>query len=105
MPEETPPVEHVEQKPSVDRYVPVGGIFLLFLGIVFLLQSLNILSWNIWGTLWRFWPVMLIITGLAILLRQFNIWLVSLLILAVLFACLGIAIWQYGVSLPSGTGI
>ncbi len=82
--------------------IPVFGIFLLFLGIVFLLQTLNVLPWGVWGKLWRFWPVLIIIAGLSILLRRYNLWLVSALILALLFACLGIAIWQHGLSLPPG---
>ena len=91
-----------EVRRSREHYTPLWGIFLLFLGTVFLLQSLNILPWGLWGTLWRFWPVLIIITGLGILLRRFNVWLVSVLILAVLFACLGVAIWQYGPSVPAG---
>ena len=91
-----------EQKPQIERYVPIWGIFLLFLGIVFLLQTFNVLPWGLWGTLWRFWPVLLIIAGLNILMRRYNIWLVSALILALLLACLGITIWQYGSSLPAG---
>ncbi len=87
-----------EQKLPREHYVPIWGVFLLFLGIVFLLQSLNVLPWGLWGTLWRFWPVLIIIIGLGILLSRFNVWLVSLLILAILFACLGISIWQYGIS-------
>lgn len=75
--------------------IPVGGVILLFLGIVFLLQTLGVLPWGLWGTLWRFWPVVLILVGLGIILRRFNPWLVSLLILAVLLACLGVAVWQY----------
>ena len=74
--------------------VPIWGIFLVFLGIVFLLQTLDILSWGLWETLWRFWPALIIITGLDILLRRYNAWLVSLLVLVILGACLGIAIWQ-----------
>ena len=91
-----------EKKPQRAVGVPVWGIFLLFLGIVFLLQSLNILPWGLWATLWRFWPVLIIIIGLSILLRHYNVWLVSLLVLAVLGACLGIAIWQYGASPLAG---
>jgi hypothetical protein len=91
-----------EEKQRRGHFAPVWGIFLVFLGIVFLLQSLNILSWGLWGTLWHFWPVLIILAGLGILLRRFNVWLVSLLILALLFACLGIAIWQYGPSSPAG---
>lgn len=91
-----------EEKQQREHYPPIWGIFLLFLGIVFLLQSLNVLPWGVWGTLWHFWPVLIIIAGLGILLRRYNIWLVSVLILALLFACLGIAIWRYGPSLPIG---
>ncbi|MFC1860530.1 LiaI-LiaF-like domain-containing protein [Chloroflexota bacterium] len=75
--------------------VPIWGVSLVFLGIVFLLQTFNVLPWGLWGTLWRFWPVLLIITGLDILLCHYNAWLVSLLIMAVLGAGLGMAIWQY----------
>jgi len=91
-----------EQKPRRVYGVPIWGIILLFLGIVFLLQNLGALPWGLWGSLWRFWPVLIIIIGLGILLRRYNVWLLSLLILAVLCACLGIAIWQYGPSPPAG---
>lgn len=85
-----------EQKIQTVHNIPVWGVFLLFLGTVFLLQTLNILPWGLWGSLWRFWPVLLIATGLGILLRRYNPWLVSALILVMFFSCLGIAIWQYG---------
>ena len=91
-----------EKRPHRVVDAPIWGIFLLFLGVVFLLQTLNILPWALWGTLWRFWPVLIIIIGLGILLRRSNVWLVSLLILAILGACLGIAIWQHGASLTGG---
>jgi len=91
-----------EQKPQIAHSIPVFGIFLLFLGVIFLLQTLHVLPWSLWGTLWRFWPVLLIIAGLSILLRRYNPWLMSALILVLLFACLGIAIWQHGSFLPSG---
>ena len=90
------------KKPQRVVGVSIWAIFLLFLGIVFLLQTLNVLPWGLWGTLWQFWPVLIIIIGLGILLRHYNAWLVSLLVLAILGACLGIAIWQYGPSLSSG---
>ena len=90
------------QKPQKVIATPIWGIFLLFVGIVFLLQTLNILPWGLWGTLWRFWPVLIIVIGLGILLRRYNVWLVSLLILAIFGACLGIAIWQYSPSLSNG---
>ena len=86
-----------EEKPQRAVGAPVWGIFLLFLGVVFLLQTTGILCWGLWGTLWRFWPALIIVTGFGILLRRYNFWLVSLLVLAILGACLGIALWQYGV--------
>ncbi len=83
------------QSPYLLR-VPLWGLFLLFLGVTFLLQTLNVLPWGLWSTLWRFWPLLLINAGLSILLRRYNTWLVSILILTLLFGSLGIAIWQYG---------
>jgi len=91
-----------EKKPPRAVGAPLWGILLLSVGVVFLLQTLNVLPWGLWGTLWRFWPVVIITIGLGILLRRYNIWLVSLLILAILGACLGIAIWQYGPSPAAG---
>jgi hypothetical protein len=80
--------------------IPVGGVILLFLGVVFLLQTLNVIPWGLWGTLWRFWPALLVIIGLGIILRRYNPWLQSLLVLVVLFACLGLTIWQHEPSSP-----
>lgn len=90
-----------EESPRVAG-IPIWGVFLLFLGIVFLLQTLNVLPWGLWGTLWRFWPVLIIVIGVGILLRQYNVWLVNALIMALLLACLGIAIWQYEPPAPAG---
>jgi hypothetical protein len=90
-----------DERQQKERYAPVWGILLLFLGIIFLLQNLDVLPWGLWGTLWHFWPVLIIIIGASILLRYHNVWLVSALVLAMLFACLGITVWQYGASPPA----
>jgi len=85
-----------EEKPQRrDACVPFWGIFFLFLGIVFLLQTLNVLPWGLWRTLGRFWPVILIALGICLVMRRFNVWLVSLIIFALFFGSLGIAYWQY----------
>jgi len=81
---------------SSNNFAPVWGIVLLFIGIVFLLQTLNVLPWNLWETLWRFWPAIIIIIGICILMRRTNIWLISLLTVIILGGCLGIAIYQHG---------
>jgi hypothetical protein len=74
---------------------PVWGIFLLLLGVVFLLQTLNVLPWGLWGILWRFWPAIIIVIGLAIILRHTSVLLISLITLVVFGGCIGIAVWQY----------
>jgi hypothetical protein len=83
-----------EDKPRISSTVPIGGILLLFIGIVLSLQVTNILPWSLWGTLWKFWPVIIILLGLGMLLQRVNVWLVSLLTLVILGACLGVAVWQ-----------
>ena len=74
----------------------VWGIILLFVGVLLLLQTLNVLPWNLWDTLWRFWPALIIIIGLGILLRNAHAWLVVIIVIVILGACLGTAIWQHG---------
>lgn len=46
---------------------PIGGIFLIFVGIVFLLHSLG--YWQL-GQVVRFWPVVLIALGIHLLYRR-----------------------------------
>ena len=75
-----------------DYAVPFWGILLIFLGAVFLLQTFNVLPWELWTTLWRFWPVLLVITGIGILLRRYHPWLMAGISLLILIASLVIAI-------------
>ena len=72
------------------------GIILVFIGILLLLQTFNILPWSLWGTLWRFWPAIIIIIGVGVLLRHKYAWLAILITIAILGGCLGVAIWQHG---------
>jgi hypothetical protein len=73
----------------------VWGAFILFIGIVLLLQATGVLEWRIWGTLWKFWPVLIIIIGLSFLLPRRHGWLLAVLTLAILGVCLGISALQY----------
>lgn len=66
-----------EKKQQQSHGALIWGIILLFLGIVFLLQVLDVLPWGVWGTLWRFCPVLIIIIGLNILLSRYNPWVVA----------------------------
>ncbi len=68
----------------------VWPIILIGAGIVFLLNNLGVLSWDIWSTLFRLWPVLLIAIGLDILVgRRFP--LGSLLLAGLLVVVLALA--------------
>lgn len=77
----------------------VWPVILIGAGIVFLLNNLGLLSWSIWGTLWRLWPVLLIAVGLDILVGRRSLWgslAVALLLVAVLVGAVVLG-------LPGGT--
>jgi hypothetical protein len=44
------------------------GIFFLFSGILLLLNTFEIISWDIWHSLLRFWPVLIIVAGVQMIL-------------------------------------
>lgn len=81
-----------QDRKTVGYQSPFWGIFLVFLGIIFLLQTFDILPWKLWGTLWRFWPVLLIIGGFSIILRHRHPWLIATITIIVLAASLWLAI-------------
>lgn len=66
-----------------------GGLF-LFCGIVLLLQVSGVLPWSLWGSLWRFWPVLIILGGLSFIVPRQRVWLMALIVLAVVGASVGI---------------
>jgi len=71
-----------------------GPLFLIGLGMVFLLNNFGVLAWDVWFTIWRLWPILIISLGLDILIGQ-RIWWKSLigliLIVAILFAVISLA--------------
>jgi hypothetical protein len=76
----------------------VGPIFLVGLGVVFLLSNLGYLAFEAWPFVLRLWPVLLIAFGLDILTRRRSIaW--GLLGLLVALAVLAAALWLAGVRL------
>ncbi len=48
----------------------VFPVLLIGIGSLFLLQNLGIISWNVWSQLWRFWPVLLVLIGLDMLVGR-----------------------------------
>jgi len=47
-----------------------GAIFLVSIGLLFLLNTTNIVPWGIWLQIFRFWPILLILAGLKIILPE-----------------------------------
>ncbi|QRN85124.1 hypothetical protein JR334_09145 [Clostridia bacterium] len=47
-----------------------GGILLILAGLIFLSSNFNIIPWDFWRDLWKFWPVILILLGLKQLLDK-----------------------------------
>jgi hypothetical protein len=45
-----------------------AALILVALGVVFLLENLDLLEWDAWGTIVRLWPVIFILIGLGMLL-------------------------------------
>lgn len=48
----------------------VFPIFLITIGILLLLNNAGIVPWSIWQEIWQFWPVLLILLGLQIILGR-----------------------------------
>jgi len=79
----------MDEKPRVYKKGSlVWPIVMIGLGIVFLLNNLGVVSWDIWTTIIRLWPLLLIVIGLDILLgRKPGVWsLISLFLIVGLFS-------------------
>ncbi len=48
----------------------VGPLLLLVIGFILLFNELGLLQWGEWNSLWRYWPVLLILWGMEILARN-----------------------------------
>jgi len=85
-----------EERRTGKHRSPVWGIFLIFLGVIFLLQTFGVWPWQLWSTLWKFWPVLLIIVGTSVLLRHRHPWITGAITIVLLLASLLIAIVMSG---------
>lgn len=47
-----------------------SAVFFITMGIVLLLNTTGTLTWGVWGVLWRFWPIFLVMAGISILFRK-----------------------------------
>jgi hypothetical protein len=80
---------------------PLGAVLLILIGVILLLNVLGVLDWNIWWSVLRLWPVLLIAAGLELLLgrTRWGALLATILVVAVIVA----ALWlTYTGAMPSG---
>jgi hypothetical protein len=78
----------------------VFPVILIVLGVLFLLDNLNITSGIDWGTIWKLWPVIIIAIGLEIILgRRVSFGAVLLTVIIVVIA--GAMVW-WSVVIGSG---
>ncbi len=75
------------------------GIFILSFGIVLLLQATGVIEWRLWGTLWKFWPVLIIALGLAIIIPRRLGWLLAAIEIVAIGICVWVSAAQYAPSL------
>ncbi len=72
--------------------VPVFAIVLVLLGVLLLLQTTGVVSWGIWGILWRFWPVIIIAIGIELVLGRWSPVLAGVLVAVLLVGAVGAAV-------------
>lgn len=52
----------------------VGPVILILIGVIFLANNLGFMGWDVWSTLWRLWPVLLIAAGVDIMFGRNHNW-------------------------------
>lgn len=52
------------------RGLPIGAMLLVAFGTLILLNTTGVVGWSIWSELWRFWPVLLIVAGVNMLVKR-----------------------------------
>ena len=75
------------------RGFPLFPLLLISLGGLLLLQTTGVLSWNLWASIWRLWPVLLIAIGINIIFGARMPWVAGALIAAVL--AVGVALTSF----------
>ncbi len=68
-----------------NKGLPFGAIVLIALGAIFLLNNFGVLPWDIWQNIWKFWPILLVLFGLEILLGRSSSFRLVLILLLLIF--------------------
>lgn len=66
-PVEGAPAAPIVEEPVDDKQIPVGAFVLIGLGVLFLL---NTFGWMHFDWIWRFWPIILILVGVRVLMKR-----------------------------------
>jgi hypothetical protein len=69
-----------------------GALLLIAVGVMFLLNNLGVVRWDVWASLWRLWPLILIAIGLDLMFKRRRLGvLLGVVVLAAIIAPL--AVW------------
>ena len=68
------------------RGPPLFALLLVALGVVLLLQNLDVLGWGLWTEIWRFWPLLLVGIGANLILGHRLPWLRTFIVALLLAA-------------------
>ncbi len=82
----------------------VGATVMIVLGIVFLLSNLGYLELNVWATIFRLWPILLIAIGFDVLIGRRSM-IANLIGLMVILALLAGALWISGIGVAGGRSL
>jgi len=103
----TEPSQEVPRPAPRHRRLPslFWPVLLIGIGVILLLQNLGVLSWDSWTTLWRFWPLLIILLGLDVLIgrRSSAGSIVSALLIVLLVAAVAFVL-TVGPDIPELTG-
>ena len=50
------------------------GVLLIGMGVTFFLNSAGVVGWGVWGELWKYWPILLIIAGINVIFEKSPAW-------------------------------
>ncbi|MFZ2330243.1 MAG: DUF5668 domain-containing protein [Atribacterota bacterium] len=64
---------------SLTRFLK--GFLIILIGVILLLNNLNILEWTVWPNILKLWPLLLISLGISLIFRKRLSWLGPLVIL------------------------
>jgi hypothetical protein len=73
------------------------GLAIILVGVILLLNNLNILEWSVWYNIFKLWPLLLVSLGISLIFRRRLSWLAPLVI--VVGIIIGIGAGYMGVDL------